>query len=81
MVTLIEQKGCKALFPLWFNKKNVALKFVLFSITTTIHKMFEANPSFHVKQRTTGKVQFLFQQFFAGIDKIFILGVRLGTRL
>ena len=27
---------------------------------TTIHKIFETNSSFHVKQRTTGKVQFLF---------------------
>ena len=27
---------------------------------TTIHKIFETNSSFHVKQHTTGKVQFLF---------------------
>ena len=27
---------------------------------TTIHRTFEINASFHLKQRTTGKVQFLF---------------------
>ena len=27
---------------------------------TTIHRIFETNSSFHVKQGTTGKVQFLF---------------------
>ena len=31
---------------------------------TTIHKIFETNSSFHVKQRTTGKVQFLFFSSF-----------------
>ena len=29
-------------------------------VPTTIHRIFETNSSFHVKQRTTGKVQFLF---------------------
>ena len=33
-------------------------------LSTTIHKLFETNPSFHVKQRTTGKVQFLFFSSF-----------------
>ena len=52
------------------------------SFTTTIHKIFETNSSFHGKQRTTGKVQFLFfSSFYAIIDKIFILGGKLGTRL
>ena len=32
--------------------------------TTTIHRIFEANSSFHVKQHTTGKVQFLFCNSF-----------------
>ena len=31
-----------------------------FVISTSIHKILEINSSFHVKQRTTGKVQFLF---------------------
>ena len=31
---------------------------------TAIHKIFETNCSFHVKQRTTGKVQFLFFSSF-----------------
>ena len=31
---------------------------------TTIHKIFETNSSFHVKQRTTGKVQFVFFSSF-----------------
>ena len=48
----------------------------------SFHKICETNSSFHVKRRTTGKVQFLFfSSFFAIIDKIFILGGRLGTRL
>ena len=33
-------------------------------IATTIHKIFETNSSFHVKQGTTGKVQFLFLSSF-----------------
>ena len=47
---------------------------------TTIHKIFETNSSFPVKQRTTGKVQQFFSSFFAIIDKIFILGGRRSTR-
>ena len=31
---------------------------------TSIHKIFETKYSFHVKQRTTGKVQFLFFSSF-----------------
>ena len=31
---------------------------------TTIHKIFETRSSFHVKQRTTGKVQFPFFNSF-----------------
>ena len=31
---------------------------------TTMDKIFEANSSFHVKWRTTGKVQFLFFRSF-----------------
>ena len=31
---------------------------------TTIHKIFETNSRFHVKQRTTGKVQFVFFSSF-----------------
>ena len=30
----------------------------------TVHKIFETNSSFHVKQRTTGKVQSLFLSSF-----------------
>ena len=33
-------------------------------VPTTIHKIFETNSSFHAKQRTTGKVQFLFCSSF-----------------
>ena len=41
-------------------------------ITTIINKIFETNSNFHVKQRITGKVQFLFfNTFFASINKIF----------
>ena len=32
--------------------------------TTTIHRIFETKSNFHVKQRTTGKVQFLFFSSF-----------------
>ena len=31
---------------------------------TTIHRIFKTNSSFHVKQGTTGKVQFLFFSSF-----------------
>ena len=31
---------------------------------TNIHKIFEENSSFHVKQRTMGKAQFLFSSSF-----------------
>ena len=33
-------------------------------LPTITHKIFETNSSFHVKQRTTGKVQFLFFKSF-----------------
>ena len=33
-------------------------------VATIIHKIFEINSSFHVKQHTTGKVQFLFFSSF-----------------
>ena len=33
-------------------------------ITTAIYKILETNSSFYVKQRTTGKVQFLFFSSF-----------------
>ena len=46
------------LFPIY--KKPVYKK----PSTTTIHKIFETNSSFHVKQRSTGKVQFLFFSSF-----------------
>ena len=38
---------------------------------TTIYKIFEANSSFHVKQRTTGKAQFLFFSSFLLVLTIF----------
>ena len=43
-------------------------------------KTLEVNPSFHVKQSTTGKFQFLFfQEFFASIERTSILGRGLST--
>ena len=33
---------------------------ILDPLSTIIHKIFETDSTFHVKQRTTGKVQFLF---------------------
>ena len=33
-------------------------------LATTIHKIFEKMSGFHMKQRTTGKVQFLFFSSF-----------------
>ena len=54
------------------------------SYFTIIHKILETNSSFYVKQCTTEKVQSLFQfsqEFFTSIDKIFILGGRLNTRI
>ena len=47
------------------------MDFALFAVVlvwilqvTTIHKVLETNSSFHVKERTTGKVQFLFFRKF-----------------
>ena len=45
---------------------------------TTMGKIFEPTSSFHVKYRTKESI---FQQYFASIDKSFILGGRVGTRL
>ena len=47
---------------------------------TIMDKAFETGSSFHVKQVTTGKFQFLFfQEFFASIGKTSILGGGLST--
>ena len=42
---------------------------------TINQKIFESNSSFYVKERTMGKVYFIFffQEFFACINKILIL--------
>ena len=47
------------------------MDFALFAVVlvwilqvTIIHKVLETNSSFHVKERTTGKVQFLFFREF-----------------
>ena len=49
---------------------------------TIIHKIFEANSCCLVKWSTTGEVKFLLiKEFFASINKIFISGGELGTRL
>ena len=40
-------------------------------LPTIIHEIFEANSSFHVKWRTTEKIQF--QSFFRERDKAMIL--------
>ena len=44
-------------------------------------KIFETNSSFHVKQRTTGKVQYYCSDVFANINKILTLGGKLSTKL
>ena len=42
---------------------------------TVIHKIFEKTPSFHVKQHTTGEVQFLFLwRFSLVMAKFLFLG-------
>ena len=46
-----------------------------------MEKIFETNSGFHVKQGTTGEGNFYFQESFASVDKIFILGGRLSTKL
>ena len=53
---------------------------MLFS--TIIQKIFETNCGFHVKQRLTGKIQFLFFSSFGLVLKnFFILTLRLGISL
>ena len=51
------------------------------SSPTTIHKIFETNSSFMWNSALRKKFNFYFQQFFASIAKIFILGGKLDTRL
>ena len=46
------------------------------SETTIIHKIFQTNSSFHVAQYRKSLVS-VFQEFFASINKIFILAGRL----
>ena len=64
-------------------KRNVCCRFfqpILKRCSTTIiHKIFETNPSFHVKYRTTGKLHF-FQEIFIRTEKIFIQGGELSIR-
>ena len=49
---------------------------------TILAKIYETNVTVSVKYCTKVKVQFQFlNSFFASIDKIFILGGKLGTRL
>ena len=50
-------------------------------IATIIDKIFETNSSFNVKQRTTGKCQFLFVRSLLLVLKKMFLGVRLGITL
>ena len=48
---------------------------------TIIHEISETNSSFHVKSRTTGKVQFLFfKRLLASNNKTFISGGVLNSR-
>ena len=50
--------------------------------STIIHKIFGTCANLGVKYRTYGKgLTSVFQEFFASINKIFILAGRLGTRL
>ena len=49
-------------------------------LETIIHKVFAADSSFHVKWRTTGKVQFLFFRSFLLVLTKFLFGERLSTR-
>ena len=62
------QKPC-TIFDAGYNyrswKRNRTLFWdFAFYCTTIIHKIFKGNSSFHVKIRTTGKVQFLFFRRF-----------------
>ena len=43
---------------------HVNLSYITTFYSIIIHKMFQTNPSFHVKQHTTEKVQFLFFRRF-----------------
>ena len=48
------------------------------TLSTTIHKILGAKSSFMWKSTPREKLNFFFQQFFANIAKIFVLGGRLG---
>ena len=57
--------------------KQERLTFIKFTI---IHKIFETNSDFHVKQGTKGKGQFLFFRRFLLVLTSFISGWGLSTR-
>ena len=62
-----EQKGgflCMLLGTLGASLLGNMLASKRFIRTATIHKIFETNSSFHVKQHNTGKAQFLFFSSF-----------------
>ena len=63
-------------YPFWVNLvKKIKIVSLSGNLVPTIsYKIFETNSSFRLKQRTTGKVLFIFfKSFFARIDKTFIL--------
>ena len=63
----------------WWLSVLDLLELWLFLSSTTIHKIFDTNSSFHVKY---GKSFIsVFQEFFASINKTFILAGGLGTGL
>ena len=64
-----------------FYQKSGTFGLSVYFSTTTTDKIFEKNSSFHVKWRTTRKVQFLFSRSLLLKLTIFFLAGRLGTRL
>ena len=63
-------------------KKKFNKSFYLMQQSRIIHKLFDTNSSFHVKYVHCGKSLIsVFWEFFASINKNFILTGRLGSKL
>ena len=50
-------------------------------LSTIIHKIFETNSSFHVKQRTTGNFSFYFSRGFCQYQQNFHFGRKTGHQV
>ena len=76
---VLDSSSIKTIF---YNKMGLRLFYFHFTKSTIIHKIYETKTSFHMKiDHYQKSLISVFQEFFASINKIFILAGRLGTSL